>query len=201
LTVLKFVRSSCRSPRIPAHSRGSSVIEKHPARGKVNERVHPTLHPDTKRVDRGICIRCRAIGKVSDAPISPPMEPAAYADVTLLGGPMLEQFRSQHATLLAMDEDALLKPFRLAAALSAPGEDLGGWYIVSRDFNPPADMHGFIPGHSFGQYVSSLARAYATQLPQATPRLSLVMSVGAARSSTKRLPESRGSCGGRMLTC
>ncbi len=58
-----------------------------------------------------------------------------------------------------MDEDALLKPFRLAAGLPAPGGELGGWYNASPGFNPPADMHGFIPGHSFGQYVSSLARA------------------------------------------
>ena len=74
---------------------------------------------------------------------------------------MREQFRAHHATLLAMNEDALLKPFRIAAGLPAPGEDLGGWYNSSASFNPPQDMHGFIPGHSFGQYVSSLARAYA----------------------------------------
>jgi hypothetical protein len=89
------------------------------------------------------------------------MKHAAYADVTLLDGPMLDQFRAQHATLLAMDDDALLKPFRKAAGLPAPGDDLGGWYNKASDFNPPADMHGFIPGHSFGQYVSALARAHA----------------------------------------
>lgn len=103
----------------------------------------------------------RAVGNMRTAPAAPMMKPAARADATLLDGPMLEQFRAQHATLLAMDEDALLKPFRAAAGLSAPGEDLGGWYNVSADFNPPRDMHGFIPGHSFGQYMSGLARAYA----------------------------------------
>ncbi len=86
---------------------------------------------------------------------------ADRASVVLLDGPMREQFRAHHATLLAMNEDALLKPFRVAAGLPAPGEDLGGWYNASASFNPPQDMHGFIPGHSFGQYVSSLARAYA----------------------------------------
>ncbi|HWA91451.1 MAG TPA: beta-L-arabinofuranosidase domain-containing protein [Rhizomicrobium sp.] len=100
-----------------------------------------------------------------DAPAAPPathpMLPVRRADVTLLDGPMLAQFRSHHATLLAMNEDALLKPFRQAAGLPAPGDDLGGWYNASAGFDPPADMHGFIPGHSFGQYVSSLARAYA----------------------------------------
>jgi uncharacterized protein len=92
---------------------------------------------------------------------SPAAKPAGYADVTLLNGPLLEQFHAHHATLLAMDEDAMLKPFRAAAGLPAPGENLGGWYNASPDFDPPRDMHGFIPGHSFGQYVSGLARAYA----------------------------------------
>lgn len=68
----------------------------------------------------------RTISKVNDAAVSPVMRPVAHADVTLLGGPMLEQFQSHHATLLAMDEDALLKPFRVTVGLSAPGEDLGG---------------------------------------------------------------------------
>ena len=90
-----------------------------------------------------------------------PLTTVPYADVTLHDGPMLEQFRAQHATLLSMDEDALLKPFRVAAGLPAPGVDLGGWYNASASFNPPADMHGFIPGHSLGQYISGLARAYA----------------------------------------
>jgi DUF1680 family protein len=110
----------------------------------------------------------RAVAAVSGVPPAVMMTPAPRADVTMLDGPMLEQFRAHHATLLAMDEDALLKPFRSAAGLSAPGEDLGGWYNVSAEFNPPLDMHGFIPGHSFGQYMSSLARAYAITGDEAT---------------------------------
>ena len=102
-----------------------------------------------------------ARGKAGTPSYSTAAKPAGYADVTLLNGPLLEQFRAHHATLLAMDEDAMLKPFRAAAGLTAPGEDLGGWYNASSDFDPPRDMHGFIPGHSFGQYVSGLARAYA----------------------------------------
>jgi DUF1680 family protein len=108
-------------------------------------------------------------GPCADAATSTPMmKPADYGDVVLLGGPMLGQFRAHHATLLAMNEDALLKPFRAAARLPAPGEDLGGWYNAFAGFNPPADMHGFIPGHSFGQYVSSLARAHAVTGDQET---------------------------------
>ena len=89
------------------------------------------------------------------------LTPAAYGDVTLLEGPMQAQFQHQHQTLLAMDDDALLKPFRVAAGLPAPGPDLGGWYNASPYFNPPTDLHGYIPGHCFGQYVSGLARAHA----------------------------------------
>jgi DUF1680 family protein len=106
-----------------------------------------------------------SLGAQSDATL---MRPAGYADVTLLDGPMLEQFAAQHRTLLAMDEDALLKPFRQAAGMSAPGENLGGWYNAAADFDPPASMHGFIPGHSFGQYLSGLSRAYAITGDQAT---------------------------------
>jgi DUF1680 family protein len=102
------------------------------------------------------------MGAADTAPVARAvLQPAAYKDVTLLDGPMRDQFRAQHATLLAMDEDALLKPFRAAGGLPAPGVELGGWYNRFAGFNPPQDMHGFIPGHSFGQYVSSLSRAHA----------------------------------------
>jgi uncharacterized protein len=103
----------------------------------------------------------RVAAKLSTGSNADALEYPDRASVALLDGPMLEQFRAHHATLLAMDEDALLKPFRVAAGLPAPGDDLGGWYNASSSFNPPQDMHGFIPGHSFGQYLSSLARAYA----------------------------------------
>jgi DUF1680 family protein len=110
----------------------------------------------------------RAAARISDATSATTMTPVGYADVTLLDGPLLDQARAQHATLLAMDEDALLKPYRAAAGLAAPGDDLGGWYNASARFDPPRDMHGFIPGHSLGQYISALARAYAVSGDPAT---------------------------------
>jgi uncharacterized protein len=106
-------------------------------------------------------LAARVSARISTGTKADALEFPDRSNVTLLDGPMLEQFRTHHTTLLAMNEDALLKPFRIAAGLPAPGEDLGGWYNASSSFNPPQDMHGFIPGHSFGQYVSSLARAYA----------------------------------------
>ena len=125
--------------------------------------------------------------RAATASSAPGLKWAAYADVTLLDGPLLDQFRAQHATLLAMDEDALLKPYRTAAGLAAPGDDLGGWYNASTAFDPPRDMHGFIPGHSLGQYISSLARAYAVTGDEATRQRVQRLVAGYAATITPRL--------------
>jgi hypothetical protein len=84
-----------------------------------------------------------------------------YADVQLLDGPMLDQFQHNVSLFLNLPDDNLLKPFRQLVGMPAPGEDLGGWYSPSSDFDPPKNMTGYIPGHSFGQYLSGLSRAYA----------------------------------------
>jgi DUF1680 family protein len=99
---------------------------------------------------------------------SAPLDQFGYRDVELLEGPMRQQFEANHELFLAIDEDMLLKPFRQRAGLPAPGEDMGGWYDNSLDFDPHGDFHGFIPGHSFGQYLSGLARAYAVTGSQPT---------------------------------
>lgn len=91
-----------------------------------------------------------------------------YKDVQLLDGPMLEQFKHNHSLFLNLDDDKLLKPFRQLVGLPAPGEDMGGWYSPSDKFDPPKDMTGYIPGHSFGQYLSGLSRAYAVTGDKAT---------------------------------
>jgi uncharacterized protein len=114
------------------------------------------------------------------------LQPVPYADVQLLDGPALEQFRAQHRTLMAMDEDALLKPFRQAAALPAPGPDLGGWYNWVARYNVPADFRGFIPGHCFGQYVSGLARAHAITGDHATAEKVIRLVHGFAPTITPR---------------
>jgi DUF1680 family protein len=84
-----------------------------------------------------------------------------YGEVVLLEGPMRQQFEANHSRFLAIDDDRLLKPFRQRAGLPAPGDDMGGWYDNAEDFDPHGSFHGFIAGHSFGQYLSGLARAYA----------------------------------------
>jgi hypothetical protein len=71
-----------------------------------------------------------------------------YSDIKLTGGPLKAQRDRIHAYYLGLDENRLLKGFRQRAGLSAPGEDMGGWY----------DAGGFCPGHCLGQFVSGLAR-------------------------------------------
>ncbi len=109
-----------------------------------------------------------AFGAGTSNPAQTKLSLFEYGDVQLLDGPMLEQFQNNVSLFLSLPDDDLLKPFRQLAGLPAPGEDMGGWYSPSRDFDPPKNMTGYIPGHSFGQYLSGLARAYAITGDKAT---------------------------------
>src|SRR5512142_2226811 len=100
--------------------------------------------------------------------VEPPLSVFEYAQVQLLDGPLNEQFRHNHDVFLNLDEDAMLKPFRQREGMPAPGPDMGGWYDNGDDFSPPENFHAFIPGHSFGQYLSGLAHAYAVTGSKAT---------------------------------
>ena len=93
--------------------------------------------------------------------INTPLSTFAYSDVELFDGPMKRQFDENHARFLGLEDDRLLKVFRQVAGLPAPGEDMGGWYDLTGFSLERNDFHGFIAGHTFGQYVSALARAYA----------------------------------------
>jgi uncharacterized protein len=93
--------------------------------------------------------------------ITLPLATFAYSDIELIDGPMKRQFDENHARFLHLDNDRLLKVFRQVAGLPAPGEDMGGWYDLTGFSLERNDFHGFIAGHSLGQYVSALARAYA----------------------------------------
>lgn len=72
----------------------------------------------------------------------------AYGDVRLTGGPLAEHYNWIKAHYLSLDNDRVLKVYRQHAGLEAPGKDMGGWY----------DAEGFVPGLTFGQYISGLAR-------------------------------------------
>jgi len=104
----------------------------------------------------------------ADVAVTPPLSVFDYAQVQLLDGHLREQFDRNHDIFLHLNEDAMLKPFRERSGMSAPGPDMGGWYDNADDFNPPENFHAFIPGHSFGQYLSGLARAYAVTGDKAT---------------------------------
>jgi uncharacterized protein len=80
-----------------------------------------------------------------------PLSQMNYRQMRLAPGPLQSQAQQNHALLLNMDEDALLRPFRVRAGLAAPGHDMGGWY----------DTYAFAPGATFGQWISALSRYYA----------------------------------------
>ena len=103
-----------------------------------------------------------------DVAVVPPLSTFDYPQVQLLDGPLREQFEHNHDLFLHLDENALLKPFRQREGMPAPGPDMGGWYDNADDFNPPENFHAFIPGHSFGQYLSALSRACAITGSKAT---------------------------------
>jgi uncharacterized protein len=93
--------------------------------------------------------------------ITPQLSTFGYSQVQLLEGPFRRQFDQNHDLYLHLDEDAMLKPFRKREGMPADGPDMGGWYDDANDFSPMENFHAFIPGHSFGQYLSGLSRAYA----------------------------------------
>ncbi len=69
----------------------------------------------------------------------------------LHASPLQRQARESHRLLMGLDEDSLLRPFRIRAGQAASGRDLGGWY----------DTYAFAPGATFGQWVSALSRHFA----------------------------------------
>lgn len=126
------------------------------------------LKTGTAAAVAGYVARSLPAAAVSHAPQDPgavavqtPLNTFPYGDVQLLDGPMKRQFDYHHDLFLHVDDDRLLKVFRQKAGLPAPGEDMGGWYDLTGFSLDHNDFHGFIAGHSFGQYVSALARAYA----------------------------------------
>jgi uncharacterized protein len=96
-------------------------------------------------------------------PAQPTLEEFGYGDVDLAPGPAQSQFEQTQSVLLSLNEDGLLKPWRLRAGLPAPGPDMGGWYDQVPLNKTESGGHGFAPGHCFGQWLSALARGYAAR--------------------------------------
>jgi len=85
-----------------------------------------------------------------------------YGDVSLASDLHESQLQNTHSVLMALSEDSLLKPFRQMSGMTAPGDDLGGWYRYDPAYDHRKNFDdGFAPGCPFGQWVSALARAYA----------------------------------------
>jgi DUF1680 family protein len=90
-----------------------------------------------------------------------PLQEVGYAQVTLKSVPHLAQFENARATLMSLNDDSLLMPFRKMVGQDAPGEDIGGWYQYRADYDYKKDDAGLAPSATFGQWVSALARMSA----------------------------------------
>src|SRR4051812_16136681 len=100
--------------------------------------------------------------RASDNQATPePLKEFSYSDVELAPGLAQTQFEQTQSVLMSLNEDSLLKPWRLRAGLPAPGPDLGGWYDELPLQKTESGGHGFAPAHCFGQWISALARGYA----------------------------------------
>lgn len=86
-----------------------------------------------------------------------PLSEFSYGDVTFAPGLQQAQLEQTHAILMGLDQDSLLRPYRMAAGLPAPGNDLGGWYSAPR----------FL-GETLGQWISALSRYYAAMADDPT---------------------------------
>src|SRR3954451_15457002 len=99
-----------------------------------------------------------------------PLQEFSYGDVELAPGPAQTQFEQTQSVLISLNEDSLLKPWRMRAGLPAPGPELGGWYDELPLQKTESGGHGFAPGHCFGQWISALARGYAVNHDASTRR-------------------------------
>jgi DUF1680 family protein len=93
-----------------------------------------------------------------------PLKEFSYGDVVFQPGLHQSQLEQTHAILMGLDEDSLLRPFRLAAGRPAPGWDLGGWYSAT----PTLVKTGPSGPETFGQWISALSRYYAATGDEAT---------------------------------
>ena len=117
----------------------------------------------------GMVIPGRAFSAPNPASMGlPPLAQFGYGDVELADGPHDKQLAETHRVLMGLSDDSLLKPLRQMSGISAPGEDLGGWYHYDPDYVWGKDTPGFAPSCAFGQWVSALARCYAIRRDPAT---------------------------------
>jgi DUF1680 family protein len=107
-----------------------------------------------------------------------PLKQFQYNQIQFQAGLHQAQLDQTHTILMGLNDDSLLKPYRLRAGLPAPGCDLGGWY----------SQNDFVPGATFGQWISALSRYYAITGDEQTRQKidRLVRAFGATIESTGR---------------
>jgi DUF1680 family protein len=130
------------------------------------------------------------ITETSPAPQAPPLEEFNYDQITILGDRQLAQAANVRSVLLGLDQDSLLKPFREMAGQPGPGTSLGGWYAWNPMYDFQHDAPGFAPGHSFGQWLSAMARLHAASGDPALREKALSLNDQLARILTQ--PDFRG---------
>ncbi len=84
------------------------------------------------------------------------MEPFNYDGVRLLEGRLKNQYSAARDYFYAIPSDDMLRGFRMRAGLSAPGNDLGGWY--SGDTRQRTWWSAGDTFNVFGQWLSGMAR-------------------------------------------
>jgi DUF1680 family protein len=108
----------------------------------------------------GVALSVSGRNLFGEAP-NPPLQTFAYSDITLHSDLHQQQLANTHAVLMGLNEDGLMRPFRVMSGLPAPGEDIGGWYMYKADYDYRKDSAGLCPGGTFGQWISALSRYYA----------------------------------------
>lgn len=109
----------------------------------------------------GLATAALCAGRLHGGEGPEPLQELDYRDIELAPGLAQAQFEQTQSVLLSLNEDSLLKPWRLRAGLPAAGPDLGGWYDELPLQKTESGGHGFAPAHCFGQWLSALARGYA----------------------------------------
>ncbi len=107
-----------------------------------------------------------------------PLKEFDYSAVDLAPGPAQTQFEQTQKVLLEMNEDSMLKPWRMRAGLPAPGPQMGGWYDEVPPHKTPSGGEGFAPAEAFGQWISALSRGYAiTRNPLAKAKVEHILAL------------------------
>ena len=108
-----------------------------------------------------LALDARAIFATTASAKTAPLDLFHYSDVSIDSELFQRQLDNTHSVLMSLDEDALMKPFRVMSGKPAPGNDLGGWYMYKPDYDYRKDSAGLCPGGTFGQWMSALSRYYA----------------------------------------